>query len=266
MGGCADPAVDVPPGDATGNEEADADETRAWRTSEPEEGARECGGAGALSTCLTPQKSAAYYVDQANKYFDTLDGTADPKSVPAYSDAVARWEWPPWIYLTGYGKNHITLIDWIIKAMIPSTTVPTRDCRAFATQPFTRCHVVIKYDKGLCPIYEEFTHNDQGEMTFVEAWSMVPNLPPSDAAPVTAMDPWAERPDAHRLSSKIPGLGSKTGRFDLNAAWMQDAAKEDPEVALFVRQTKAFYPSVLWNLYKSGGIDAAFARECGWAQ
>ncbi len=38
-------------------------------------------------------------------------------------------------------------------------------------------------DKGLCPIYEELTHNDQGEVTFVEAWSMVPNLPPLTPLP-----------------------------------------------------------------------------------
>ncbi len=83
---------------------------------------------------------------------------------------------------------------------------------------------------------------------------------------MTATDRWAERPEAHRLSTKVPGLGNSTGRIDLRASWMNEAAEKDPEVKRFVSQAKAFYPSVVWNLYKSGGIDAAFARECGWPE
>ena len=37
------------------------------------------------------------HVDQANKYFDTLDISADPDNVPSYSILVARWELPPWL-------------------------------------------------------------------------------------------------------------------------------------------------------------------------
>ena len=55
-------------------------------------------------------------------------------------------------------------------ALDPST-VPTRDCRAFSVQPFARCYVTFEYKDGPCPIYEEFVFNDQGEMTFIEAWS-----------------------------------------------------------------------------------------------
>ncbi|MGB5193023.1 MAG: hypothetical protein WBN70_08575, partial [Polyangiales bacterium] len=39
----------------------------------------------ALATALTPQQPPEYYVDQANKYFDTLDTSADPDSAPSYS-------------------------------------------------------------------------------------------------------------------------------------------------------------------------------------
>jgi hypothetical protein len=58
----------------------------------------------ALATALRPQQPPGYYVDQANKYFDTLDTSADPASVPNYSLLVARWELPPWLWLTGYGR------------------------------------------------------------------------------------------------------------------------------------------------------------------
>lgn len=34
-----------------------------------------------------------------------LSTGADPGSVPEYSPLVARWEWPPWLYLTGYKKD-----------------------------------------------------------------------------------------------------------------------------------------------------------------
>jgi hypothetical protein len=50
----------------------------------------------ALATALTPQQPPEYYVEQANKYFDTLDTSADPNSAPNYSTLVARWELPPW--------------------------------------------------------------------------------------------------------------------------------------------------------------------------
>ncbi|MFM7736264.1 MAG: hypothetical protein ACKPBU_09855, partial [Alphaproteobacteria bacterium] len=35
-----------------------------------------------LSTALSPTRSAAYYVEQANVYFDGLDLRADPAIVP----------------------------------------------------------------------------------------------------------------------------------------------------------------------------------------
>jgi len=43
----------------------------------------------ALATALTSQQAPEYYVEQANKYFDTLDASADPNSVPEHSVRVA---------------------------------------------------------------------------------------------------------------------------------------------------------------------------------
>jgi hypothetical protein len=40
-------------------------------------------GAAALSTCLAPNREAAYYVSQAHAYFDALDKTAQAKRLPS---------------------------------------------------------------------------------------------------------------------------------------------------------------------------------------
>jgi hypothetical protein len=213
----------------------------------------------ALATALTPQQPPEYYVEQANEYFDTLDTSADPSSVPNYSTLVARWELPPWLWLTGYGRSNMISTTEVALVLEPST-VPTGDCRAFAVQPFARCYVSFEYDAGSCPIYEEFVFNDQGEMTFIEAWSDQPGLlPMSDPT-----DRWAEGPDVRRLSTKIPGLGNATGLIDLDSEAMQRAASEDPEVADFVRRAQNFLPSWLQALEDAGSD--YFARGCGWTQ
>jgi len=211
----------------------------------------------ALATALMPQQTPEYYVEQANKYFDTLDTSADPNSMPDYSALVARWELPPWLWLTGYGRENMIFTTTAALTLDPST-VPIRDCEAFSVQPFARCYVSFEYVGGSCPIYEEFVFNDQGEMTFIEAWSDQPDLlPMSDPS-----DRWAEGPDVDRLSTKIPGLGNATGLIDLTSDAMQQAASEDPEIADFVRRAKDFWPS--WTeAYEAAGPDY-FARGCGW--
>ncbi len=211
----------------------------------------------ALAEESIPRQSPEYYVDQANKYFDTLDISADPNSVPSYAPLVARWELPPWLWLTGFGRDNMILTTELALQLDPST-VPTRECRAFSVQPFARCYIVFEYEEGPCPIYEEFVFNDEGEMTFIEAWSDQPGfLPMSDAA-----DRWAEGPGVRRLSTKIPGLGSPTGSIDLDSEAMQRAASEDPEVADFVRRANDFWPSWL-EANEEAGPDY-FARGCGW--
>ena len=215
-------------------------------------------GSGALATCLTPKQDPAYYVAQGLLYFDTLDANAaDPLAHPVYGELVARWEWPPWLKLTGYGRDQMISIDRLLVQATPST-VPVRDCRAFDVQPFCRCRVVFEYLEGACPIYEEFTFNDQGEMTFIEAWSDAPGLMPMDAA----ADPWGEGPGVTRLSTRVPGLGNATGLVDLDASWMAEAAAVDPDVADFVRRAKDFWPTWKAEL-QAAGADL-MARGCGW--
>jgi hypothetical protein len=213
----------------------------------------------ALATALRPQQPPGYYVDQANKYFDTLDTSADPASVPNYSLLVARWELPPWLWLTGYGRENMKLTTDLAVSFEPST-VPTRDCRAFAVQPFARCYVSFEYEAGDCPIYEEFVFNDQGEITFIEAWSDQPGLlPMSDPN-----DRWAEGPDVQRLSTRVPGLGNEVGLIDLDSEAMQEAASEDPEIADFVRRAQDFWAA--WIEASDEAGPDYYARGCGWLE
>ena len=214
-------------------------------------------GPGALSTALTPTKQPAYYEAQALKYFDTLDTSADPNSVPDYSPLVARWEWPPWLYLTGYKKD--VMIDSTKAAVAADpSTVPTRECKAFTTQPFARCYVLFKYKEGTCPIYEEFTFNDQGMMTFIEAWSDLPGMMPMDKT----ADRWAQGAGIKRLSTKVPGLGNDEGLIDLDGAWMKAAAAADKDVADFAYRAENFMMAWLKALQDAG--PDLYKKGCGW--
>lgn len=215
------------------------------------------GEDGATSMCLLPVQTPEYYVEQGLKYFDTLDLNADPKSVPSYSALVARWEWPPWLKLTGFERDQMTAIGDMLRQFDPST-VPVRDCRAFAVQPFSRCHVVMEYEGRPCPIYEEFTFNDQGEMTFIEAWSDLPGLLPTP----NPLDRWAEGPLVHRLSTRMPGLGNATGMIALDSLAMAQAAVEDPDILDFVTRARDFWPT-WYEDYTAAGPDL-FQRGCGW--
>lgn len=216
-------------------------------------------GPGLRSTALAPNRPADWYLEQADRYFDTLDSRADPERVPAYSEQVARWEWPPWLYLTGYGRDQIIATTRGAHSVDPST-VESRDCRVFDQQPFARCYVVFQYEGGACPIYEEFTFSDLGEMNFVEAWSDRPGWLPFD----DPTDRWAEGPGIRRLSTKVPGLGDPGGLADLQAAWMLTAAAEDAEVADFVRRASNFWAAFGEALRESG--PNLYARGCGWTE
>ena len=138
-----------------------------------------------------------------------------------------------------------------------TSTIPERDCRAFPKQPFARCYVVFEYDGESCPIYEEFTFNDAGEMTFIEAWSDLPGLLPMDRN----RDPWAERTDIGRLSSRIPGLGNETGRIDLDSTWMREAAATDPDVADFAVRAADQWT---WWMDELEAAENLYERGCGW--
>ena len=218
---------------------------------------KNAGTPGATATCLKPTKPPAYYIAEAEAYFATLDVDADPASVPHYSDLVVRWEWPPWLLLTGYTKETLISTAKLLKTGDPST-VPKRDCRFFETQPFARCRVVFQYEGGACPIYEEFVFNEVGEMTFIEAWSDLPDLVPT----TDPKDLWGERTDIGRLSTRVPGLGKADGRIEIAGSWMIDAGANDKDVAELAKRAA--------NQWKYWGEEIAaaptdfFAKGCGW--
>jgi len=211
-------------------------------TGSPRDDGLACGTPAALSGCLAPRQSEAHYVEQSEKYFLTMDSSVSPFVIPDYSPLVARWEWPPWLLLTGLGRANLIWTDLLLK--LNPTTYAAMDCRAFPVQPFGRCRVVFDYSGELCPIYEEFTFNDRGEMTFIEAWTDLPGWLPVDDPD----DPWAEGEGVRRLSSRLPGLGNEEGLIDLYAPWMEEAARRDPDVADFLRRARDPYASWLKEL------------------
>ncbi len=221
------------------------------------EGCLNPGTDGATARCLTPTMPAEHYVEQALAYFDTLDIDADRSSVPDYAPFVARWEWPPWLLLTAFGADDMNSTADSLRTLDPST-VPERDCRYFDTQPFARCYIVFEYEEGRCPIYEEFTFNDAGQVTFIEAWSDQPGMLPMDRD----ADPWAESPDVPRLATRVPGLGTPDGTVALDTPWMEDASADDADLADF-----ALRASDWWRYWFElvGSIEPDyFAVGCGW--
>lgn len=209
---------------------------------------------GATAACLQPNFEPEYYVEQAQLYFDTLDVDAQRARVPNYADDVARWEWPPWLLLTGLGADDMLETASILRAADPST-VPQRDCRFFETQPFARCYIVFEYEEGSCPIYEEFTFDAEGKTTFIEAWSDLPGL-----LPQTPDDRWAEDPEYPRLATRVPGLGA--GPLRIRSDWMTAAAMQDPQIADFAERATDWW--AYWLQVLESSPPDYFAQGCGW--
>jgi len=241
-------------GGSSGQE--DASGTPSTTTAVAAADCADAGTRGATAGCLEPTRAPEYYVDQALAYFDTLDVDADPANIPDYADDVARWEWPPWLLLTGFGRDTMISTSELLREGDPST-VPERDCRFFATQPFARCYVEFRYERGPCPIYEEFVFDDAGRMTFIEAWSDLDGLRPTAPG-----DPWAERPDFDRLSTRVPGLGSERGLVGLDSRWMRAAGARDDDVADFARRASDQWR--YWGEALAAAEGDYFATGCGW--
>ena len=256
----ADAASDLSDEDATDDASPDGDDGAdgSGDAAEPPPNAcRDAETEGATARCLAPTLPPEHYVAEAEKYFDTLDVSRPEDSIPDYADNVARWEWPPWLLLTALGREDMIRTSVGLRDLDPST-VPERDCRFFEEQPFARCYIVFDYEGKRCPIYEEFTFNAAGQTTFIEAWSDLPGLLPQDRD----LDPWAEFPDYPRLSTRIPGLGSAAGTFDLTSPYMAAAAAADPDVADFAARAQDWW-AAWFREVAAAGTDY-FARGCGW--
>lgn len=200
-----------------------------------------CESIGALATCLTPKFDSAYYIEQGVRYFLTMQSDIPPSVQPNYSDLVIRYEWPPWLLLTGYGRKFLIQSDILLK--LNPTKYDTIDCKFFNEQPFCRCHVIFDYSGEKCPIYEEFVFNDQGEITFIEAWSdyesKLPKGMNAGEDRIWSEDEyWAKQKEVYRLSTRIPGLGSSNGKIALNTDFMKQAAANDIHIADLVTRLK----------------------------
>jgi len=181
---------------------------------------------GAMASCLQFNESMrAHYLRNAELYWDSLDPNF-PLEFPQYGQNVIRFEWPPWLLLTGYGKDKIRLEDTADRDLDPYT-IPkvARHCWIEMISPFARC-VVELWATGSsmpnpdgngtvpekCRIYEEFTFNAVGDVTFVEAWS-------------------ASIPKPVRLSTRVPGIGQPVNPIDPHDGYVwRPVAEKDPDV------------------------------------
>jgi len=180
---------------------------------------------------LQPTLPPAYYTEQGIKYFRTMESTVSIKVRPHYAPLVIRWEWHPWLLLTGFKRANLINSDILLK--LYPTRYDTIDCRSFEKEPFCRCHVVFNYSGRRIPIYEEFTFNNRGEITFIEAWSDYPSLLPMDKK-----DYWAEGAGVKRLSARVPGLGNADGHIYIKSAPMKAAAEKDADLADLLHRIK----------------------------
>ena len=113
-----------------------------------------CGTDAAKAGCVKPNKKPQYYIDQSIKYFRTMETTISPMVQPNYSKKVVRWEWEPWLLLTGYGKANLIWTDTLLKLF--KTAYDKLDCRFFKRTQWVAV-MIFDYDGLKCPIYEEFT-------------------------------------------------------------------------------------------------------------
>ncbi|KAJ1625021.1 hypothetical protein T492DRAFT_1042876 [Pavlovales sp. CCMP2436] len=195
-----------------------------------------CGTTGALASCLQPTQSARAYLRQADLYFNSVDpelynplDSPTTLGYPNYSPTAMRWEWPPWLLLTAFTKDQFIVVDGIDRKESPfSVPKVNRECKYYNSSPFVRCAVNL-WSTGVnrttleswptssvtcgCTIWEEFTFNNDGEVTFVEAWSH-------------------SLPKSARMSARIPGLGQPSGAIDPNDGVVWDPiAAVQPDVA-----------------------------------
>ena len=217
-----------------------------------------CDTPAAPASCVARTLDAQHYVDQSHAYFDTMDYEPYGTIEPDYAERVVRWEWPPWLRLTGFGAEEIKAVDAAL-VLFPSVG-KERDCRAFDENPFGRCYVTFYYDdhEGRpCPIYEEFTFDSEGKITWIEAWTNLPGY-----LPMVASDTWAEGSENTRLSQRIPGLGNGEP-LDIQSPALVEAAAADADVADFLDRA-ADWKKAWGELVSETDQDLMWAEGCGW--
>jgi hypothetical protein len=122
----------------------------------------------AYSTDLVKNQPDSYYKKQNDIYFDSLESKSycqkTPFILPSYSVGLVRYEWPPWLLLTGLGSTATSSMDRVFADVNPCVVVDRKHVIC-EQNPFGRSLVTVCYGKGSSlqafKIYEEFTFNDQ---------------------------------------------------------------------------------------------------------
>lgn len=68
---------------------------------------------------------------------------------PKYSTNAIRFEWPPWLLVTGSGKSSMLAADSSMRQATPyASPRQYRKCEGYDTHPFARCSVALwEWDK-----------------------------------------------------------------------------------------------------------------------
>lgn len=250
-----------------------------------------CPGTPHLSSALVRRKPPEYYRKQGHAYFDLLTSTdgsdAHVDSDVRYSAYLVRWEWEPWLLLTAKnsGCDLWRGIDAMEGSLIPSEVPASeRYCRIYPRNPYCRMMVKFYYpnkEQDTCPtcIYEEFSFNDKGEISFIEAWSYPERtlsagvgkgyLHENKDDPVTESDKgggplteadkyvyWPRMAQVYRMSTRVPGLG-----FGCCRPLVSEGREPHPLMRLQLTQDSG--PARLGDFYEKYCADfsSQFVRE-----
>ena len=111
-----------------------------------------------------------YFTQQVEQYFDSLQ--TGSTLFPNYAPDVVRFEWQPWLLLTGNGSDNIKFVDSEIRKYTGYCQVKNRKHRYVKKLNMVQSTVEFFYNNSTNPIkiYEELTFNKEGQISFIEAW------------------------------------------------------------------------------------------------
>ena len=171
----------------------------------------------AFSSNIEKNLDDHYYQTQCDLYFRNQEYKYSGEK-PNYSQLSSRWEYQPTGNgLTGYGGDRMHRSDEMIRQS--PCEVTNRVYKIYDTQPFGRALVTFYYGDNVetkqnpIHIYEEFTFNSQGQITFIEAWAYDASMAESPSKPFPPDD--SRFP---RMSRIIPGLGNSEGLIDITSS------------------------------------------------
>ena len=199
------------------------------------------------SNSVVPNKDESYYINQANTYFSFLETTSKDHIEPNYSPSLIRWEWEPWLILTGLNDERTLIIDSLIRETGKCECLD-RELVFYNTNPFVRCRVTFYYGENKTPIkiYEEFTFDGSGNISFIEAWYDVEDN--KLQIPEREFDGWPKFCSVKRLSNLIPGYNKTDFILVLESSEMISQAELYDDVKNFKSRAEKFAVSLFAEL------------------